>query len=138
MNWQPIETLPLGTKRAILALQYDGQWEVWLGSPYEAIVCLKWVTPGKPASCQMPTHWMPAPDAPDVENVEPKPTLEKWPERIYLQRHDDCVQDDCGPHGDDTTWCRDQINEHDVPYVRADIVLELEQRIRNLQAEVYE
>jgi hypothetical protein len=47
---------------------------------------------------------------------------EKWPERIYLQRHDDCVAEDCGPHGEDTTWCSDKINEHDVEYIRADLV----------------
>jgi hypothetical protein len=52
-------------------------------------------------------------------------TLKNWPERIYLQRHEDCVADDCGPHGEDTTWCSDKINEHDVEYVRADIARSL-------------
>jgi hypothetical protein len=44
-----------------------------------------------------------------------------FPERIYLQRDEECVADGCGPHGSDTTWCTDKIYDTDVPYVRADI-----------------
>lgn len=46
-----------------------------------------------------------------------------FPERIYLQRDEECVADGCGPHGSDTTWCTDKIYDTDVPYVRADISL---------------
>jgi hypothetical protein len=37
------------------------------------------------------------------------------PEVIYLQ----CEEDDLPYSGEDTTWCTDKINEHDVKYVRA-------------------
>lgn len=53
---------------------------------------------------------------------EGEASTSSWPKRIYLQRHDDCVADNCGPHGEDTTWCSDKINEHDVEYIRADLV----------------
>lgn len=50
------------------------------------------------------------------------------PERIYLQACDDPDCDECemvsGHEGQ--TWCVDRINEHDVEYVRADLVRDAE------------
>lgn len=42
----------------------------------------------------------------------------KPPEAIYLQ----CDEDG---YTDDTTWCRDSINDQDIKYVRADLVKSL-------------
>jgi len=48
-----------------------------------------------------------------------------WPDRIYLQRHDDCVQEGCDGMHEGTTWCADKIHSGDVEYIRADLVPEL-------------
>ncbi len=56
----------------------------------------------------------------------------EWPERIYLQREDD----DASP--EETTWCRDKINDSDIEYVRADLrdtqLGERDKRIAELEA----
>lgn len=44
----------------------------------------------------------------------------KSPEAIYLQ----CDEDG---YTDDTTWCRDSINDQDIKYVRADLVKEMKE-----------
>lgn len=50
-----------------------------------------------------------------------------WPERIWLQRgEDDAHPFDKCDHSE-VTWCKDNIFEYDVPYVRADIARSLAQ-----------
>jgi hypothetical protein len=41
-----------------------------------------------------------------------------WPEKIYLQRHEDDVGHE---RFYETSWCQDKINETDIEYVRADL-----------------
>ena len=61
-----------------------------------------------------------------------KDSLSSWPERIYLQRDWDCVDEGCAPH-EETTWCAEKIHDVDVEYVRADIVAELRAERDRLQ-----
>ena len=55
----------------------------------------------------------------------PVNTTVTFPERIYLQRDEQCVAEGCGPHGEDTTWCASRIHATDVEYVRADAIEQL-------------
>ena len=54
----------------------------------------------------------------------PTDNLKTWPERIYLQVHDD--DDELPPYNemynDGVTWCADQVFMCEVPYIRADLV----------------
>lgn len=46
------------------------------------------------------------------------------PERIFLQWYGDAdpdVEGDSDPNTEDVTWCAENIYEHDVEYVRADL-----------------
>jgi hypothetical protein len=57
------------------------------------------------------------------------------PERIWLQYHGDCDPSDDGPvHDEDVTWCRTDIFEHDIEYVRADRYADLQRQLAELQA----
>ena len=61
------------------------------------------------------------------------------PEKIYLQWHGDAdpadYPDGSEPRGDDVTWCRDKIFDHDIAYVRADKLAALEAERDQLRAE---
>lgn len=68
-----------------------------------------------PCGHETPLTSIPAP-------MTPTAPVDGWPEKIYLQRHEDCVEHGCdGPHEDGTTWCADKIHSGDVEYVRADV-----------------
>jgi hypothetical protein len=51
--------------------------------------------------------------------------IRTWPARIYLQRKEEDELFD-----DETTWCRQQVNDDDVEYVRIDLFNSLKTRLR--------
>jgi hypothetical protein len=54
----------------------------------------------------------------------PTDSLKTWPEKIYLQVHDD--DEEIPPYTDEytegVTWCEDSIMQCEIPYIRADLV----------------
>lgn len=63
------------------------------------------------------------------------------PEKIYLQWHGDADPADYPddePRGDDVTWCRDKIFDHDIAYVRAGNLATLEAERENLMLRISE
>jgi len=69
-----------------------------------------------------------------TQELRTKDSLSSWPERIYLQRDEYCVGEECGPHGSETTWSADRINDGDVEYVRADIANRLREQLRRARS----
>lgn len=53
---------------------------------------------------------------------------DKAPQRIYLQWYGDvsaaeiAAKADIDPSSSDVTWCADKIHEHDIEYVRVDLL----------------
>lgn len=45
----------------------------------------------------------------------------EYPDRIYLNRSEDCETEGCYSLHEDTTWCGERMNAGDVEYIRADI-----------------
>lgn len=68
------------------------------------------------------------------ESQQKDGAVKTWPERIYLQ-----TEEDETPTYDDisrkyeVTWCVDQIDEGDVPYIRADLCQHLSQETKSWQ-----
>ena len=57
--------------------------------------------------------------------------IRTWPQRIWLQQEERAPYDE---HSE-VTWCRDQINEHDVGYVRVDLYNSLKAQLKRAQSE---